>query len=291
MTLGEILQALVIIVFIVVHDPYNAKLEGLEPLSDQMKSEVVPYQVFIASGLNQLEGLPPLLRNQRVSAVVSFLRQIHCDTPVHLELASVADKSFLLSMFERLSVHANSMGLNEEELAMLYDVLGGTFSETTFTREMLTGRVPDAGAVSRALEYVFHKVSMLRIDASDRELTRVHFHSLSFHIIARRKSSKEHHWSPSSASAAAQGAIAAVSQACGIPLSDLNDTTIDFLSPLHFTSPSSQNVHISSDQPVAEWSSESCSFYFVPVPVCKKPKNTVGLGDAISATALAYSLK
>jgi ADP-dependent glucokinase len=283
--------------FIVVHDAYNANIEGLESLSQQVEAEgaVASFGVFIASGLNQLEGLDPETRDARLSAVASHLRALDAATPVHLELASMVHRDFLLHMFSSLAVHSDSVGLNEEELAMLYEVLGGGYTGDSFTQDMLTGRVPDPRAVGLALQYVLDAVDLLHAAEPSspptlRQVSRMHFHCLSFHIIAVREEVTVQHWTNRMDAAVSRGAIAAVSKACALPLDELTDSHIDVLAPMSFTTPSGEVLHITETSPVAVWSSGGHSFYVAPVPVCKQPKNTVGLGDAISANALAYSL-
>ena len=291
--------------FIVVHDEYNAKIAGLESLSESIISEIknrAGFDVFIASGLNQLEGLPSVIRDERLSVVVSHMSKIVATTPIHLELASMANREFLRKMFSALCVHSDSMGLNEEELAMLYEVLGGEYAENdhtatvdSFTREMLTGRVPQPRAVSLALFYVLKQVEML-YRAGDisslRLVSRLHFHSLSFHIIVTRDnySKEQWRWTNRMDVAVSRGATAAAAKACDVTVDELDDNHIDFLIPSTFEIISGKTVQLSRHNPVGTWNFDGFTFHLAPVPVCKEPKNTVGLGDAISANALAYSL-
>ena len=50
-----------------------------------------------------------------------------------------------------------------------------------------------------------------------------------------------------------------------------------------------EDMFIDGEKPVVEFEYEGFEFAFSPVLVCKKPRRTVGLGDAISATGLLYS--
>ena len=237
----------------------------------------------------------------------------------------MAHTDFLLHMFRTLAVHSDSLGLNEEELAMLYEVLGGQYADTdedmdketasvsSFTRDMLTGRVPDPRAVGLAMQFVLGAVDELHstekggneLSRQMKLVSRIHFHCLSFHIISVREKVTEAEniavWSSHMDAAVSRGALAAATQACALPLEELShlqprsDATapeplIDILAPLSFTSPSGEVLHVTEASPVAMWSSGGHVFHLAPVPVCREPKNTVGLGDAISANALAYSL-
>jgi ADP-dependent phosphofructokinase/glucokinase len=106
--------------YILVHDPLNARLAGLEPLRDYLRlhTNVQQYDVFVASGLNQLEALAtPELRSERLRAVRSAIQELPMTLPVHLELASMTDTTFLQSMASTMFPVANSFGLNEEEVS------------------------------------------------------------------------------------------------------------------------------------------------------------------------------
>ena len=285
--------------FIVVHDEYNSHMRGLESMGPVVRHESEqdgPFKAFIASGLNQLEPLQAGIREVRLQAVWGQLKAINTKTPIHLELASMADRSFLRRMFDTLVVYGNSLGLNEEELAMLYEVLGGTYVETaakatarTFTKDMLTGKVPDPRAVGLAIDYVLAHADTLPPWAN-RRITRVHFHCLAFHIIAIRLNAKTSYWTPMIDSAVAQGAVAAVLKACGHELLEFEESHIELIAPMSFTVPDGTMVMVDADEPVGVWVDGAIRYFYAPVPVCNAPKNTVGLGDAISANGLAYSL-
>ena len=141
---------------------------------------------MIASGLNQLEGLKSEEeRMNRVMEIKDALKLLHSRTPIHLELASMADRKFLKQMAEALLSISDSFGLNEEELAMLYEVLGGKYATLVdgkvtskhplrvFTREQLTGKVPSPRAVSLALAYILDYIDLLSASSfGNRRLTR-----------------------------------------------------------------------------------------------------------------------
>ena len=288
--------------FIVVHDVYNSRIQGLEPMGpivQQESREHGPFDVFIASGLNQLESLPPSGRDERLAAVGKGLKAVDTKTPIHLEFASMTDRVFLKKMFDDLTVFANSFGCNEEELAMLYEALGGEYEDedgetgthgSTFKKSMLTGKVPEPRAVSLALSYVMHYADTHVDGWANRRITRVHFHSLAFHIIAIRLNSNSRHWTTMMDSAVAQGAVTAATKACGMDLKSFKSEHIEAIAPMSFEVASGDFVQIGLKEPVGVWAEGRHRFFFAPVLVCKKPKNTVGLGDAISSNGLAYSL-
>ena len=59
--------------------------------------------------------------------------------PIHLELASMGDLKLIKNVAEQLLSEVDSTGLNEQELATLYEVLGGTYS--TFDKNDLVQKV------------------------------------------------------------------------------------------------------------------------------------------------------
>ena len=298
--------------FIVVSDEYNANLKSFEPMMDYIVKEQAKnnyYDAFIASGLNQLEGLKKENRMKRVLKIKEMLKMLHPRTPIHLELASMADTKFLKQMAEELLSTSDSFGLNEEELAMLYEVLGGRYATLVdgkvvskeplkvFTRDELTGKIPEPRAVASALAYVMDYIDLHTTQSfGNRRLTRGHFHSLGYHIIVSRLNSKKQSWSPMLASAVAQGSITATLKACGFPNDGVynnrvKQNDIEFIAPLSFTIADGSNINLSLDNPVAMWAEGQYRFFFAPVLICHIPKVTVGLGDAISSNGLAYSLK
>jgi ADP-dependent glucokinase len=143
--------------YILVHDPLNARLAGLEPLRDHMRKNAKKYDVFVASGLNQLEALSASQRSVRLRAVRSAIYELPRTVPVHLELASMSDPLFVQQMAATMFPIANSFGLNEEELAFTFDSLHGSFSTKGMKTDMLTGKTPDVDAVVEALAFLLSK--------------------------------------------------------------------------------------------------------------------------------------
>lgn len=119
-------------------------------------------------------------------------------------------------------------------------------------------------------------------------LTRIHFHSLTYHIIA----AMPQYWSQSEAAAAA-GSSAVTRQACNHE--DIRVEEVELRTPKYFAR-SVNNwtlrrnlVKHDNANPTTSWSRDNIDFHFSAVLVCKKPKRTVGLGDCISGTGLQFS--
>lgn len=169
----------------------------------------------------------------------------------------------------------SSVGLNEQELLFLSQSSSGPHS----TLPAWSG-IPDVGIVSDILFWIL-KAS----GHGDSALTRVHFHTLAYHIIA----TVDGFWGNQVAAVAA-GARIAGAQACASEVIEPSKVTLK--SPLEFSTSQTDTgptARVSAREPVAVWSKGGVTFHFTPVLICKEPVRTVGLGDAISAEGLLFS--
>lgn len=173
----------------------------------------------------------------------------------------------------------NSIGLNEQELLFLTQSGDGPHADLTSW-----DGIPDVGRVSDILLWVLERHG--RADPeSEADLTRVHFHTLAYHILA----TVDGHWA-NQVSAVAAGARVASTQACALQTVDVSKVILK--APLHFYSSFSEpreRLTMDPSSPVTVWHRGNVSFHLTPVLVCKQPLRTVGLGDAISAEGLLFS--
>ena len=141
-------------------------------------------------------------------------------------------------------------------------------------------------------------------------LSRVHFHSYAYHIVAVREGPGRRAWPRAGASVAA-GAVAATLQACNATArggeSALHGNDLDLVAPARFWASTSAGdddelpyeerterefvkldatKELAGAGAVGTWTRGDVTFHYVPVLVCKEPTGTVGLGDAISAAGL-----
>ena len=303
--------------YILVHDPLNAHLAGLEPLRDHLRTgtssrrtPAMSYDVFVASGLNQLEALTSSERNQRLRDVRSAIYELPASMPVHLELASMSDPSFVQVMAATMFPVADSFGLNEEELAFTFDALGGWFTTESYTTQMLTGNTPHVPAVVEALAFLLNKgdewsrAAMSGGSTNVRRISRVHFHALSYHIIAERNVIGRDKWAANFSTGVAAGSVVATLNACGKHPEYAKETgwwspLFNGLLPAKTTLyPQEEELDLLYNETcagtlhegVCVWTHGSTTLSLAPVLVAKKPVNTVGLGDSISASGLLFSL-
>ncbi|CAK5084040.1 unnamed protein product [Meloidogyne enterolobii] len=162
------------------------------------------------------------------------------------------------------------------------------------------GSMPDANIaddiLKRAVEMLYWLLSNYGHDRNNPEsknynqrLQRIHFYSLTYHIMV----SKGPDWSNLAAGLAA-GARLAGRQSCNLALSSGRATDFDKLEIR-----SSQTVLLDKQvnkvfkfnphSPLASWMRGDLVFIYTPVFVCKFPQHTVGVDDAIAASALLYS--
>lgn len=172
----------------------------------------------------------------------------------------------------------NSIGLNEQELLFLTQAASGPHAALASWNG-----VPEVGAVSDIVFWILKEHRRTPETAS--ELTRIHFHTLAYHLLV----TVDGFWANQVAAVAA-GARVAGTQACA---TERIDTDRVFLkAPLEFATSQQEGadrVSLNPGEPVSIWHRDGIVFHYTPVLVCKDPLRTVGLGDAISAEGLLYS--
>ena len=285
--------------FIVTADAANSDAAAM--LATIAAADALPGGVdsLTVAGLHMLEPLPAAARTRSLAAIAAALAARRVRAPVHIELASCADAGFVAELARLLFPLAASVGFNEQEGAFLYEALGGAWGgggggdDMPSRGAVASATAPQPVAVARLLRFLFEAFP-------DGGPSRLHFHSLAFHVVGYRKAAVGSTWR-GTVGAVAAGSVAATTQACGLD-SPKDATAADALSLL---APGSFSVAdprggggggghtaaLSSATPVASWLWESAqgplAFRLAPVAVCAAPRSTVGLGDAISATALA----
>ena len=168
--------------------------------------------------------------------------------------------------------------MNEQELSFSAHVADGPHFDDFHTR---TGQ-PEIHKISDMILWLLKTYGYSKQNPSSR-LTRVHFHSLTYHIVGTLPSA----WHNTKAAVAA-GTRMAGRQACDV--NTLSPPDIELRIPESFKLFSGQDGHtFDESNPVFSWDREGFNFVFSPVLVCISPLKTVGLGDAISATGLMYS--
>lgn len=262
--------------FIFSHDEANGQMWFLESLVDSLE-EFGPGLVVL-SGLHMMEGLGPSARDQRLDQVVALLSQL--SVPIHLELASMTDPVYMKRIAENVFPLVSSLGLNEQELLFLSRSLGGPHSGFSSWSEVGASSPLAVRVSSDVLLWVLQQFGA--VSGASSRLSRLHFHSLPFHVVAAVTG----RWGNQAASSAA-GARTASAQACG--RTHVHAHEAQLRAPLVFNTNLTHTLTLDPDRPITEWTQHHVTLHLSPVLVCKQPIRTVGLGDAISANGLLFS--
>lgn len=171
-----------------------------------------------------------------------------------------------------------SLGLNEQELAFASIAAGGPHSDHI---EDSQGQ-PLIHKMSDIIHWLLYNYGKSTKNPNSR-LSRIHFHSLTYHIVGVHRSQ----WK-NVRSATMAGTRLAGMQACDVQ--KLDPDIVDLKMPLEFQLFSGDVKRtLDPESPAHSWSINEYLFVLSPVLVCKDPVKTVGLGDAISATGLMFS--
>eukprot|EP00939_MAST-03C_sp_MAST-3C-sp1_P001835 g1835.t1 len=317
--------------------------------------------LLVLSGLHLLERSVKVDWEDRLRRVADVMTEAKSrDIPVHLELASLANNDLTREMVfskDAPLAQADSIGLNEQELAALFRAIGGDASKLPRSKKaakseagakrkkvsttllaraldrvedlrssvlkwrivravtekvasligladstddatsvdhddiadsdasvvdsVLASNDPDVTAVSHAVAHV--------LNTKQLGVSRVHFHTIGFHIVALRTESKA--WDTRlTERSVARGSVRSTLQACNATSEkDLHGDDLDLPKGLMInvgTEEEPNRLEITRETVVLSYEIDGVTFFFAPVLVCKDPKVTVGLGDAISSSAL-----
>ncbi|XP_074649932.1 ADP-dependent glucokinase-like [Tubulanus polymorphus] len=261
--------------FITSHDVSNSHMTLIDAFFksvDEFKPDLV-----VLSGIHMLESQPKSVWLERMDLLSRHLSVIPQNTALHLELASMANHDLMQESLEKVIPHVTSLGFNEQELKFMSNIGNGPHTSLKTTEGILAiDRITDS--MLWLLKTYGHSDIL-----PESRLTRLHFHSLTFHVIATVSAK----WT-NSESAVASGTRMAGLQACD--LQTLDPYKVKLKIPEKFDMHNNRKDFIFNvTNPVYSWTNGIYEFVFSPVLVCKHPIKTVGLGDAISATGLLYS--
>ncbi|KAH9253974.1 hypothetical protein BASA81_008098 [Batrachochytrium salamandrivorans] len=234
--------------------------------------------LLVLAGVHLMESLlpSPQAKLERIRQINQYVAQ-NSAKRIHLELASTNGLDFTKTLIQQ--VQYESLGLNEEEFYSVCKSLGLCMLVEDATLLAKT-HVPNVKRVQQVMGELFRLLP---------NLNRIHYHSFGYHLLAQRKSQGER-W-PNPKQAVAAGSLRATLRACQANKpGDLHGNQLSLLVTGFKLDGESVPREVSQQQPVVEFSSQDVDFYIVPVVACLVPKQTVGLGDNISAFAVAKQL-
>lgn len=172
----------------------------------------------------------------------------------------------------------DSIGLNEQEFATLSRVLDVQASLNKDEVDRLSSALPPVAAVQKIAVGIFRECP---------SLSRIHFHSFSYHLLILKQSSDSAVWNHPEQAVAA-GSVVATERACAGKVGNLHGNQLN-LNVNSVKTAEGETLEVNPASPgstVLRFRRENLDFYFAPVLSCVSPKQTVGLGDYISAVAL-----
>ncbi|XP_054723956.1 ADP-dependent glucokinase-like, partial [Uloborus diversus] len=200
---------------------------------------------------------------------------------IHFEMASFSDETLLKNLVENIIPFADSLGMNEQELPNLYQMMKyGNVS-------LLAESRPRIAAVLDQMRNVFNYLQGTEETSGRRKLTRLHVHTLAFQAFLVNKESQ---WKNTKA-AAAKSALTANRHTCGSD--EINIKNAKLIMDDAFTSSMQQDfrrIPFETKQPVSCWDEEDLMFCVSPVLVCTDVLQTGGGGDNISSAGLVLQI-
>ena len=273
---------------IISHDVANSRLSSLEVFAKELES--FDPTLVILSGLHMLEGADENEWSKRLNDVQKVLSKIPRQVPVHLEMATVGNLEFFPVLADVILPYVDSLGLNEQELVSLARSKKAQFDFETIGPKP---SIPDSGDLLYWLFKTYTDLRETKEEEKESRLTRIHFHSLSFHIlVVPKRELAGSLWTESMSSASSGSRIASL-QACQKDEINKDDFEIQIPDKFQLSSVDkslSGKFEYSEENGYVAWNRDGAiDCVMIPVHVCKKPLKTVGLGDAISATGLLNS--
>ncbi|KAH8351570.1 hypothetical protein KR059_008156 [Drosophila kikkawai] len=282
--------------YILHNDRNNPHLRALEQLTDALK--VYHPQLLVVSGLQMMDMFTfnPGEREARLQQVQRQLTSQPRDTLNHFEMASYVELQLLQQLRHFVLPYVDSLGMNEQELANLQQVLahGRTTLATDWNpriahtldqmREVFISLLEDFG------DHSTH-------DTKRRRISRIHVHTLAYQAILTTAGSQ---WKNTQA-AAAKAALTAHRYVCKSQFIN-PEAVLQVLDDSFATSAQEDapRMRIGAASPVPCWREyieygrqrqrlevEIC---VAPVLVCREARKTAGAGDNISASGLAAQL-
>ena len=266
--------------FIFSNDVANSELAAIDSFFDHV--DLQHPELVIVSGAHLLDRFPGEVQQKKLDHLAERLRRLTDPTVVHLELASIGNLELVGKVLKTLLPHLTSLGLNEQELASAVRAGGGP------PELLINMDPPEVGIVADMMHWLLTKYGNVDGSNPHSRLSRVHFHCLTFHLMAHAHGT----WANAN-TAVFRGTEIAGRQAC--------DDEAIVPSKMQLRIPSAFSLSIQDkvlrrqahvfdpSHPQVSWQRGRVEYHFSPVLVCKRPLKTVGLGDAISATGLLYS--
>ncbi|XP_044008800.1 ADP-dependent glucokinase [Aphidius gifuensis] len=275
--------------YILHNDKNNPMISSLEEF-DKILPKFKP-NLFIVGGLQMMDSYPfgPGIRKQRLNKIKQQMINQLSSTKVHFEMASFVEKNMLFDLQDMIIPYADSLGMNEQEAANLYNTL--YYGNVSLVAD-------SSPRVATILDYTRTLFKLIRekseVIENSRSLTRIHVHTLAYQAILTVKNSI---WKNTMA-AAAKASLVAHRHVCGTSTIDVAKATLIMDDSFTTSKISGKRIAMNVKKPVSCWDEiiknnkqdipvEIC---VAPVLVCTEASQTAGGGDNISSAGLVLQI-
>ncbi|XP_058485789.1 ADP-dependent glucokinase [Solea solea] len=275
--------------YIVHSDDHNPYLASMEEFAKELE-DFTP-DLLVVGGLQMMDNFPFQSgeRDALFSRLADLLSSSSPQIGIHFEMASFVEESIMEDLLHYIIPHADSMGMNEQELPNLLSLLKGS------TITVLSDPNPRVATVLDQMREVYRILNKRNKDASDtnsttaegKSLTRLHVHTLAFQAMIVTRGSK---WK-NTMSATAKASLTANRHVCGS--NDIDPSKARLIMDDSFSvsrREGSQRIPLQETRPVSCWYEEDYEICVAPVLVCTDVYQTAGGGDNVSAAGLVLQI-
>ncbi|XP_072546476.1 ADP-dependent glucokinase [Salminus brasiliensis] len=268
--------------YIVHSDDHNPYLDSMEEFEKRLQS--FNPDLLVVGGLQMMDNFPFELgeREALLTHLAQILSSASPQTSVHFEMASFVDEDLLIDLLGFVLPHADSLGMNEQELPNLLSLFRG--SNVT----VLSDPNPRVATVLDQMRELYRLVNQRHKETSTgRPLTRLHVHTLAFQAMIVTQGSQ---WK-NTMSAVAKASLTANRHVCGSP--DIDPSKARLIMDESFSvsrREGSQRIPLQESRPVSCWTEDDYEICVAPVLVCTEVYQTAGGGDNISAAGLVLQI-
>eukprot|EP00064_Thunnus_orientalis_P012947 superscaffoldBa00002048_g12983 len=274
--------------YIIHSDDHNPYLASMEKFAEKLQD--FDPDLLVVGGLQMMDNFPFQSgeRDALLSRLADLLSSSSPPIGIHFEMASFVEESIMEDLLHYVIPHADSLGMNEQELPNLLSLLKG--SNIT----VLSDPNPRVATVLDQMREVYRIINQRYRDAraeSDsakgKPLTRLHVHTLAFQAMIVTRGSQ---WK-NTMSATAKASLTANRHVCGS--NDIDPSKARLIMDDSFSvsrREGSQRIPLQETRPVSCWDEEDYEICVAPVLVCTEVYQTAGGGDNISAAGLVLQI-
>ncbi|XP_033488507.1 ADP-dependent glucokinase [Epinephelus lanceolatus] len=276
--------------YIIHSDDHNPYLDSMEHFAEKL--EDFKPDLLVVGGLQMMDNFPFQSgeRDALLSRLADLLSLSSPQIGVHFEMASFVEESIMEDLLHYVIPHADSLGMNEQELPNLLSLLKGS------NIKVLSDPNPRVATVLDQMREVYRILNQRYRDttaeddtysAKAKPLTRLHVHTLAFQAMIVTRGSQ---WK-NTMSATAKASLTANRHVCGSNDIDLSKARLIMDDSFSVSRrEGSQRIPLQETRPVSCWDEDDYEICVAPVLVCTEVYQTAGGGDNISAAGLVLQI-